>query len=179
MIITILPREQSITVDGETLTFAFPQDPTVMLIRWDGTSGYIDRVGGRKHPAQWANVSPFLDYFNAEKTRLPTEAERWEKIKANRDEITDNGGCLVAGKWYHTDPKSKQQQMALTMAGAGLPAVPWKTMDGTFITLTPAIVGQIFQAQMIREQAIFAHAELLRSTPSADIDAGWPDRYEG
>jgi hypothetical protein len=177
MKITILPREQTITVDGETLAFAFPQDPNVLSIRWDGDNGYIERVNGKRLDAQWANVQPYLDLFSAEAARVPTADERWAKIKALRDELTDNGGCLVSGKWFHSDAKSKQQQMALAMVGAALPATPWKTMDGSFVTLDPSIVGQIFQAQMAREQGIFAHAEVLKADPLADINTGWPARY--
>lgn len=107
------------------------------------------------------------------------QAVRWAKIKAKRDELTDNGGCLVSGKWFHSDTKSKQQQMALTMLGANIPAnLLWKTMDGTFATMTQALAGQLFAAQIAREQAIFAHAETLKADINADINAGWPARYE-
>lgn len=104
---------------------------------------------------------------------------RWQKIKQKRDELTDNGGCLVGGKWYHTDTKSKQQQMALTMLGAAIPAnLQWKTMDGSFITMTQTLAAQLFAAQITREQTIFAHAEALKADINSDINAGWPARYE-
>lgn len=104
---------------------------------------------------------------------------RWEKIKAKRDDITRNGGCLVDGKLFHTDTDSKQQQMALTMLGASIPAnLMWKTMDGSFIAMTQTLAMQLFAAQVQREQIIFAHAEAINADPLADIDAGWPDRYE-
>ena len=123
-----------------------------------------------------ATQRPYIIYTRKSDEQI--SATRWGKIKQKRDELTDNGGCLVAGKWYHSDPKSKVQQIALTMVGAALPATPWKTMDGSFITLTPTLVGQLFQAQMVREQTIFAHAEALKADPEADINAGWPARYE-
>lgn len=104
---------------------------------------------------------------------------RWEKIKTKRDEITDNGGCLVGGKWFHTDPKSKQQQMALTMLGSSIPAgLMWKTMDGSFVEMTAQLAQQLFAAQVHREQTVFAHAEALRADPTADISSGWPEVYE-
>lgn len=118
---------------------------------------------------------PYVAYER--KSDAQIAAVRWGKIKTKRDELTDNGGCFVSGKWYHSDAKSKQQQMVLAMVGASLPAIPWKTMDGSFVTLTPAIVGQLFQAQMAREQVIFGHAEMLNATPSADIESGWPAGY--
>ena len=121
--------------------------------------------------------APYIVY-----TKKPDEqiqAVRWTKIKQKRDELTDNGGVLVSGKWFHTDTKSKQQQMALTMLGASIPAnLQWKTMDGSFITMTQTLAGQLFAAQIGREQAIFAHAETLKADSNADINTGWPAHYE-
>lgn len=121
--------------------------------------------------------APYVVYTRKSDEQI--QAARWTKIKAKRDELTDNGGCLVGGKWFHTDTKSKQQQMALTMLGASIPAnLQWKTMDGTFATMTQTLAGQLFGAQIAREQAIFAHAESLKADINADINAGWPARYE-
>lgn len=120
---------------------------------------------------------PYIIYTKKSVEQIATV--RWSKIKAKRDELTDNGGCLVSGKWFHTDTKSKQQQMALTMLGASIPAnLQWKTMDGSFITMTQLLAQQLFAAQITREQTIFAHAETLKADINADINAGWPARYE-
>lgn len=103
---------------------------------------------------------------------------RWNKLKQIRDDLTKNGGCLVDTKWFHTDTDSKQQQMALTLLGANIPAnLQWKTMDGTFVTMTQTLAAQVFAAQIAREQLIFATAEVkkLDDTP---ITEGWPARYE-
>lgn len=121
--------------------------------------------------------SPYVIYTRKSDEQI--QAVRWTKIKQKRDELTDNGGVLVSGKWFHTDTKSKQQQMALTMLGAAIPAnLQWKTMDGSFITMTQTLAGQLFAAQIGREQTIFAHAEILKADINADINAGWPARYE-
>ena len=121
--------------------------------------------------------SPYVIY--TKKSDEQIQAVRWTKIKQKRDELTDNGGVLVSGKWFHTDTKSKQQQMALTMLGAAIPAnLQWKTMDGSFITMTQTLAGQLFGAQIVREQAIFAHAETLKADSNADINTGWPAHYE-
>lgn len=119
--------------------------------------------------------APYVAYV-----RRPAEevtATRWERLKQIREELTLNGGVFVAGKWFHTDVHSKQQQMALMMLGAALPAgLMWKTMDGSFIPMTPEVVQQLFVAQVQREQTIFAVAEAKRldATP---LYEGWPDRY--
>lgn len=104
-------------------------------------------------------------------------AIRWERLKQIRDELTEHGGCLVQGKWFHTDVRSKQQQIALVMMGASIPAgLQWKTMDGSFIAMSQALAAELFQAQAAREQAIFATAEAKRLDNSPLYD-GWPARY--
>lgn len=120
--------------------------------------------------------APYVVYTR--KSDEAIAAIRWTKIKQKRDDLTKNGGCMVAGKWFHSDTDSKQQQMALTMLGASIPAnLQWKTMDGSFVTMTQTLAGQLFQAQIGREQDIFAHAETLKADPNADISTGWPARY--
>ena len=100
----------------------------------------------------------------------------WNKIKQQRDELTENGGCLHQGKWFHTDTKSKQQQMALAMLGQNLPAgLQWKTMDGSFVEMTPELAASLFAAQVSREQSIFAMAETCKAVPFSDV--AWPERF--
>lgn len=122
-----------------------------------------------------SDEAPYVAYV--QRPAAERVAIRWERLKQIRDELTDNGGCFVASKWFHTDPKSKQQQMALTMLGANLPVgLMWKTMDGSFIEMTQQIVSDLFAAQVAREQAIFAIAEAKRNDDTP-INEGWPDRY--
>lgn len=104
-------------------------------------------------------------------------AIRWEKIKQLRDSLIEYGGCLVQGHWFHSDVRSKQQQIALVMMGASIPAgLQWKTMDGSFVTMTQALAAELFAAQAAREQAIFATAEAKRRDNSP-ISDGWPAQY--
>lgn len=102
---------------------------------------------------------------------------RIAKLKQIRDELTENGGCMVQGKWFHTDVKSKQQQMALMIAGDALPTgLMWKTIDQSFVEMTPALAQEIFAAQVARESLIFAvcEAKKLDDTP---VNEGWPEVY--
>lgn len=113
-----------------------------------------------------------------------TAAQVWDEIKARRDNVKA-GGVLVEGKWFHTDDASRIQHMALTMMGVGIPAnLQWKTMDGSFITMSQALAGKIFQAVAAMDMQAFAAAETHRAallaiaTPSEyDFSAGWPQTY--
>ena len=112
----------------------------------------------------------------------PTSAEIWERIKAERDNRTNTFGYVAAGKRFHSDQKSRTQQLGLVIMGAGIPAgLQWKTMDGEFVTMTPTLAQQILAAAGASDAAIFAAAEAHRvameasEAPAAyDYSAGWP-----
>ena len=113
-------------------------------------------------------------------------AAHWEDIKRERDRRTQQGGYQVAGKWYHSDTLSRTQQMGLVMMGAGIPnGLQWKTMDGSFITMTQTLAGQVFAAAAASDAAIFARAEQIKaamdSDPAAfDLSAqSWPAVFGG
>lgn len=109
------------------------------------------------------------------------KATAWGNIKAERDR-RKAGGVKVGAKWFHSDDASRIQQLALVMMGAGLPAgLQWKTMDGSFITMTPALAQQVFTGQAASDQTIFAVAEAHRVAMEASADpaaydhsTGWP-----
>lgn len=115
------------------------------------------------------------------------KAAMWERIKAERDRRKLDGGYTVGGKWFHSDTFSRTQQIGLVMLGANIPAnTPWKTMDGTFATMTQTLAGQVFGAAAAQDMATFAAAEAHRvameqsADPAAyDFSSGWPAIYGG
>lgn len=121
------------------------------------------------------------------KPRAQTNAMIWEQIKAKRDNLTENGGYKVGTKWFHSDQKSRSQQLGLVLLGASIPAgLQWKTMDGTFVTMTQTLAQQVLAAAGASDQAIFAAAETHKAAleacadPSAyDFSGGWPAAFKG
>lgn len=113
-------------------------------------------------------------------------AAAWEAIKAKRDTLSDEGGYKIGvngiDKWFHSDGKSKTQQLSLVVMGAAVSNVPpWKTMDGSKVTLTQAMVGQIFNAAVTQDGTLFAVAENHKTAMEAsadpstyDFSGGWP-----
>jgi hypothetical protein len=110
--------------------------------------------------------------------------DAWKRIQAERDRRAI-GGVLAAGKWFHTDEFSRTQHLGMALMGQNLPAgINWKTMDGSFVPMTPTLVQQIFQAVAASDIAIFAAAEQHRAAmnvapdPEAyDFSGGWPAVY--
>lgn len=116
-------------------------------------------------------------------------AQRWEAVKSLRDRKVQNGGYKVTvtgvDKWFHSDTFSRTQQMALVMFGTACPPISWKTLDGSFVTMSQALAGQIFSAAATQDGAIFARAEALKvliyastEPDGIDITTGWPATYQ-
>ena len=116
------------------------------------------------------------------------KADAWNAIKAMRDQRKAGGVKVKVGtvnKWFHSDDASRIQQMGLVMMGASIPAgLLWKTMDGSFVTMTQAVAGNVFAAAAASDQAIFGVAEAHKAAVEAcddpsvyDYSTGWPKIY--
>lgn len=125
--------------------------------------------------------------------RPATSQERQQRIEAivsvikeERDRRTREGGYLAGGKWFHSDLISRSQQIGLALRGANIPEdLQWKTMDGSFVTMTPELAGQILVAAGDQDFALFAHAEslillviALDDPTTVDVFADWPLTFE-
>lgn len=105
----------------------------------------------------------------------------WNAIKVERDRRQELG-VVVNGLRFHSDEKSRIQQLGLVMMGENIPqGLQWKTMDGTFVTMTQALAQQIFAATAAYDQAVFAVAEAHKASAFAlpnpaeyDYSLGWP-----
>lgn len=118
-----------------------------------------------------------------EKCLKVCQDKKWREIQAERDRRKYNG-VKVGDFWFHTDDGSRIQQIALLLLGASLPPVQWKTLGGTFVTMTPTLANQIFQATTVSDITIFSVAEQHKramyqsNDPSNyDFSQGWPETY--
>lgn len=140
--------------------------------------------GARLLPAGCVEISDEEAAARLAPTREQAAATAWDAIKAERDR-RKAGGVKVGAKWFHSDDGSRIQHMGLVMKGASIPAnLQWKTMDGSFITMTQALASQVFQAVAANDQTIFAAAETHRVAMEASADpasydysGGWPKIY--
>jgi PKD repeat protein len=140
-----------------------------------------------------------------------TQDDKWNDVKLYRDDRTTNGGYKVSTSttvtvaatattpatttkttvpsWFHSDQASRTQQIALVILGANLPAgIMWKTMAGTFVPMSAALAGAIFQTAVGSDQRIFGVAEnhrqgIFATTTSAAAASynyfpGWPQSYQ-
>lgn len=106
------------------------------------------------------------------------------QIKSERDRRTQQGGYPAGGKWFHSDVISRTQQLGLLMMGANLPAgINWKTMDGSFVAMTPTLAQQIFAAAGVQDTSTFAVAQQAIAQAQANPGAfnmaaiPWPAIY--
>lgn len=118
-----------------------------------------------------------------------TRAAAWEAIKAERDRRASMG-VKVGAHWFHSDQKSRTQQLGLVLLGQNIPAgLQWKTLtyspQPVFVTMTPALAQAIVQATAASDTAVFTAAEVHRMAMEAsehpeqyDATGGWPPSFE-
>jgi hypothetical protein len=186
---TVIVEDSIIGIDGEFRPVVLPNLSSIRAIQFNNGSGHIEfnnapnKAIGNLDLFQnliqlWYDAAPPVP-------ATPTLAERrelvMEQIKGYRNSRTQNGGYLVAGKWFHSDQASRTQQIALVMLGAAVPPVLWKTMDGSFVTMSQALAAAIFQAAINSDMAIFSVAETHINTvanssnpETHNITTGWP-----
>lgn len=114
------------------------------------------------------------------------KAKKREAINVERDRRMGNGGYKIGGKWFHSDQKSRSQQLDLVLLGDNISnGLQWKTMDGSFVTMTKELAQQIHVAKAASDQAIFSVAEIHKAAlessaepESYNFSSGWPEQYE-
>lgn len=116
---------------------------------------------------------------------VAAKAAKHVAIKAERDRRKFNG-VSAQGKWIHSDTYSRTQWLGMFLMGAGIPAIEWTTMDGTSITTSQTLAGQVFQGIAVLDASLFAYAKSLMAAVDASTDpdsinitTGWPATYEG
>lgn len=180
----------SFTIDGTTYPAEVLRDASAEVLQSLG----LELVVATNEPANRNFYNVTEEYNGATVTYINTPMDLaairerlWTQIKSHRDYVKTNGGCLVQGKWFHSDTDSKQQQIALVIMGANIPAnLQWKTLDGSFVTMTQSLASEIFVAQVVREQSIFTVAENKRAAIASmtieqleayDVLDGFPQEY--
>jgi hypothetical protein len=145
-----------------------------------------------------------IDDWVVQQTPAPdpskARASRWESIKVERDR-RKAGGFKVGALWFHSDADSRIQHIGLkdkardliTAGGAMTDnliilgqSVKWKTMDGSFATITAQLAFDIVAAAGDLDARLFTVAETHRVAMEAaadpatyDFSAGWPETFGG
>ena len=124
-----------------------------------------------------------LERLNLEKVY----EKKWEEIKEIRTFKMNDGVFLQSiGKWFHTDLYSKQQIQSLVTANIiGLyKTTAWKTLDNTYVQLTPLLLLQVFGAMLVTEEQLFGigklhYVKLYASNDPVNYDVTnmWPSTF--
>ena len=133
---------------------------------------------------QW-RISPEC----AVKLKAEQQEEVWERIKAKRyDNLRHGVYAKSVGKWFQTDDATRLQYLALALesvTGGFKKPINWKTMDNSFLMLTPELLREIMQAMHDDEQADFINAEkhkaaMLKAKNPLEYDysGGWTANFD-
>ena len=181
----------SFTIDGTTYPAEVLRDASEEVLQSFG----LELVVATNQPANRNFYNVTEEYNGATVTYINTPMDLtairerlWTQIKSHRDYVKNNGGCLVQGKWFHSDTESKQQQLTLKTLGEGIPVgLQWKTMDGSFITMTQDLASEVVSQQVLREFGVFKAAELkkeeiskmgIQLLESYDVLKGFPEGFK-
>jgi hypothetical protein len=167
-------------------TFKWANQNKAVVLRAPGTI-IVDGGNGWDAFQRWLAEGNTPEPF---KTDAQIKCDMWGNIKADRDCRMDGGFKVEVGpavfKWFHSDLKSRTQHLGLMLAGAAVPPIPWKTMDGSFVPMSQTIVQAIFQAAMVLDSNLFTVAEQHKAAmevsadpASYDFSTGWPEAFNG
>jgi len=141
-----------------------------------------------------ANMQVLLELgFSAEQAQIllapplaEVKAAKTAAIRQHRDALTEDH-ISIDGNHYHSDPKSRIQQMGLAKLAANdaIPAgLQWMTKNNGPVLMTSAIALQFEPVTLAHDVALFSAAqvhidavEALDSTQEVldyDFAAGWP-----
>lgn len=125
----------------------------------------------------------------AARLKAEQQDEMWKRIKDKRYDNLRHGVYIKSvGKWFQTDDATRLQYLALALesvTGGFKKPINWKTMDNSFLQLTPDLLREIMQTMHDNEQADFANAEkhkaaMLKAENPLEYDysGSWTASYE-
>lgn len=138
------------------------------------------------------NAGMSIELWKTEEEVLAEAKESvWSQIKVERDRRIIEGGYHITinevVKWFHSDVKSRTQYITIVNTGITNPTLTienWKTMDGSFVTMTVDLANSLLLHAVTQEAAIFAAAEqhktgafALADPSTYDFSTGWPLVY--
>ena len=137
----------------------------------------------------WDGEQWHLDPECAARLKAEQQDEMWERIKDKRyDNLRHGVYAKSVGKWFQTDDATRLQYLALALesvTGGFKKPINWKTMDNSFLMLTPELLREIMQTMHDDEEADFINAEkhkaaMLKAENPLEYDYsdGWTANYE-
>ena len=137
----------------------------------------------------WDGEQWHIDPECATRIKAEQQEEMWERIKDKRyDNLRHGVYAKSVGKWFQTDDATRLQYLALALesvTGGFKKPINWKTMDNSFLMLTPELLREIMQTMHEDEQADFANAEkhkaamLQAENPMEyDYSGGWTANFD-
>lgn len=127
----------------------------------------------------WDGEQWHLDPECAAKLKAEQQKEVWERIKDKRyDNLRHGVYAKSVGKWFQTDDATRLQYLALALesvTGGFKKPINWKTMDNSFLMLTPELLREIMQTMHDDEEADFINAEKHKA---AMLQAENPLKYD-
>jgi hypothetical protein len=209
MKLTIIVPDSQVGIDGAFRRVTLPNLGDIHAVQWDGTNGHIEYSDGTPNALisdidDFSNIVELWNALTPPAPVPPTIAElklaKIEAVKAERDRLIVVGGHKIGDNWYHSNEISLIQQIALNgiadkMIAAGatdgalITATPWKTLGGTFVSLTVGIAKNFIASALNQQSLMFSAAQTkitqeipalntVEAVNAYDVLAGFPATYK-
>lgn len=200
--VTVVAEDRRVIVDGEVLEFAFPIDPEIWAIQWNGSKGHIEYRDNRMPEAisDERAVASWIALHAAEKERRRIELEataataeraRLRDPAARKAELANlrwerqSAGIIVDGINLRTDRESILDLRAIAGRDAAVYPLSYKADSGWVSLASADMAGRLANAQDAHIQACFDREavlagmiDALATDPEAlavlDLSEGWP-----
>lgn len=135
-------------------------------------------------------LAAHIDKGSLDAAKVNVVALAWLPIQDERDARKESG-FFTGEYWFHSDDRSRTQYSVFLslaiekkLAASYVLHPAWKTMDGTFVPMTVALLRSIRDAGIASETALFDCAQNHRILMTAsddplgyDFSAGWPIHF--
>ena len=191
-IVTVVPSDKLIIVDGEALVFAYEAPASLHALQWSGETGHTEWTDGRPNEplttADYATqVAPFVTAWQAEKARREEEAAKPPTLEESRAAAlarlnsafaaAEAAGKVMSSAGFVIDATERSNRdiegLITSMEATSTPETTFCAADNSFHTVT---LDQLrtMRLEVIRHgQALYARKWELRTAieTAASADA--------
>ena len=181
-IVTVVPSDKLIIVDGEALVFAYDAPPPLHALQWSGESGHTEWTDGRPNQPLTASdydeqVAPFVSVWQAEKSRREEEAAKPPTLEDARATAlaklaaafaaAESSGKVMSSAGFVIDATERSNRdidgLIISMEATSTPETTFCAADNSFHTVTLEQLRTMRLEVIAYGQALYTRKWTLRT----------------
>lgn len=180
-IVTVVPSDKLIIVDGEALVFAYDAPPTLHALQWRGEAGHTEWTDGPNKPLTAADydeqVAPYATAWQVEKARREEEAAKPPTLEEARAAAlarlnsafaaAESLGKVMSSAGFVIDATERSNRdiegLITSMEATSTPETTFCAADNSFHTVTLEQLRAMRLEVIAHGQALYARKWELRT----------------